>query len=89
VFSGRLLGVFDYPTARLHLLRALLLTALALVVLGAYVLVYHAYTALKEARDKALYERYPSAPAGDAEGGDGGKGGPVAQEGPAALGLSP
>jgi HEAT repeat protein len=61
VFSGRLLGVFDYPTARLHLLRALLLTALALVVLGAYILVYHAYTALKEARDKALYERYLSA----------------------------
>jgi len=61
VFSGRLLGVFDYPTARLHLLRALLLTALALVVLGAYVLVYHAYTALKEARDKALYGRYLSA----------------------------
>ncbi len=61
VFSGRLLGAFDYPLARLYLLRALLLTALALVVLGAYILLYHAYTALKEARDRALYGRYLTA----------------------------
>jgi HEAT repeat protein len=61
VFSGRLLGAFDYPVARLYLLRALLLTALVLVVLGAYILLYHAYTALKEARDRALYGRYLTA----------------------------
>ncbi|WP_117238183.1 HEAT repeat domain-containing protein [Thermus sediminis] len=60
VFSGRLLGAFDYPLARLYLLRGLLLTALALLVLGAYILLYHVYTYWKEVRDRALYERYLS-----------------------------
>jgi HEAT repeat protein len=59
--SARLFHRLTLSQVQAALFQALGLTGLILLLLGAYILVYHAYTALKEARDKALYERYLSA----------------------------
>jgi hypothetical protein len=60
VFSGRLFGLLDYSATRQTLLQALFLTALILVLLSAYILLYHAYTEAKELRDRKAYEDWVS-----------------------------
>ncbi|WP_114312771.1 HEAT repeat domain-containing protein [Thermus caldifontis] len=55
-FSGRLFNLFGYPVAYRALFQALALTGLALSCLSAYILLYHAYTASKELRDRRAYE---------------------------------
>lgn len=57
-FSGRLLGLFGYPLVQRALLQALLLTGVALALISAYVLLYHAYTEAKESRDRQAYEAW-------------------------------
>ncbi|WP_024118946.1 HEAT repeat domain-containing protein [Thermus thermophilus] len=58
VFSARLFSLLSVPLAYRALLQALLLTGLALVLLSAYILLYHAYTALQEERDRKAYEAW-------------------------------
>lgn len=59
-FSGRLWNLWGYPEAQRSLWQALFLTGVALAVLSAYVLVYHAYTQAKEAQDRRAYEDWLS-----------------------------
>ncbi|MDM7325377.1 MAG: HEAT repeat domain-containing protein, partial [Thermus sp.] len=58
VFSGRLFGVFGYPQVYRVLFLALSLTGAALGFLSAYILLYHAYTASREAHDQKAYEEW-------------------------------
>ncbi|MGC8968651.1 MAG: HEAT repeat domain-containing protein [Thermus sp.] len=58
LFSGRLLGWAGFPQVEAALLQALALTALALVLLGAYVLLYHAYSASREAWERETFDRW-------------------------------
>lgn len=57
-FSARLFNRLEISQVQGMLFKALGLTGLALLVLGAYILVYHAYTFLQEARDKEASERW-------------------------------
>lgn len=57
-FSARLFNRLEISQVQAMLLQALGLTGLALLVLGAYILIYHAYTFLQEARDKEASERW-------------------------------
>ncbi|SDE43639.1 hypothetical protein SAMN04488243_101193 [Thermus arciformis] len=58
VFSARLFSLLGVSLAYRALLQALFLTGLALVLLSAYILLYHAYTALREERDRRAYEEW-------------------------------
>ncbi|ULR40303.1 MULTISPECIES: HEAT repeat domain-containing protein [Thermus] len=58
VFSGRLFNLFGYPVAYQALFCALLLTGVALSLLSAYILLYHAYTASRESYERKLYETW-------------------------------
>ncbi|GAA6754767.1 hypothetical protein Thermus77420_02410 [Thermus thalpophilus] len=57
-FTGRLFGLLGYGETMGALLLGLALTGLALVLLGAYVLLYHAYTAWRERREAQQKEAY-------------------------------
>ncbi|WP_022798499.1 HEAT repeat domain-containing protein [Thermus islandicus] len=57
-FSARLFQRAEFSRVQAALFQALGLTGLILLVLGAYILLYHAYTALKEARDKEAFARW-------------------------------
>ena len=61
VLSARLFQELAASHVQVVLFQALGLTGLGILFLGAYILLYHAYTALKEVRDRALYQRYLSA----------------------------
>lgn len=71
IFSGRYLGLWGYPLLRGALWQALIATALALAVLSAYVLIYHAYTAARERGGQGMVElwlaRFTQALFGEAE----------------------
>lgn len=58
VFSARLFSLLGVSLVYRALLQALFLTGLALVLLSAYILLYHAYTALREERDRRAYEEW-------------------------------
>ncbi|MFN4074181.1 MAG: HEAT repeat domain-containing protein [Thermus sp.] len=55
-FSGRIFGLFGSPVAYRALFQALVLTGVALSVLSAYILLYHAYTARKEGLNRKAFE---------------------------------
>ncbi|GAA5335530.1 MULTISPECIES: HEAT repeat domain-containing protein [Thermus] len=57
-FTARLFGLLGYGETVGALLLGLAPTGLALVLLGAYVLLYHAYTAWREGEEERLRERY-------------------------------
>ncbi|GAA6746733.1 HEAT repeat domain-containing protein [Thermus brockianus] len=56
--TARLFGLLGYGETLGALLLGLALTGLALVLLGAYALLYHAYTAWREGQEERLRERY-------------------------------
>jgi HEAT repeat protein len=57
-FSSQLFRWSGSSLAWSALLRALFFTGVALSILSTFVLVYHAYTAKKEARDKGTFQRF-------------------------------
>jgi hypothetical protein len=60
VFSGRLFHLLGYPQAQQALLEALFLTGVALILLSAYIPLYHAYTETKELWDRKVFEEWVS-----------------------------
>jgi HEAT repeat protein len=60
VFSGRLFHLLGYPQAQQALLEALFLTSVALILLSAYIPLYHAYTKTKELWDRKVFEEWVS-----------------------------
>ncbi len=57
-FSAQLFRLSGAPSAWNALLQAFFLTGLVLLVLSAYILVYHVYTIQKEAQDSEAYRRF-------------------------------
>jgi len=58
LFSARLLGQAAFAQLQAGLLQILALTALLLVLLGAYVLAYHVYSASREAWERETFDRW-------------------------------